>query len=53
MTGFTVKAGMTAYIEVGGVPMVANKLYTVDLLRHELGWDGLLKPDYYEVCSPT
>ena len=39
------------YTEVAGRPMVANKLYTIDLLRHELGWEGLLKPDYHEMAN--
>jgi beta-glucosidase-like glycosyl hydrolase len=39
----------SAYIEIDGVPMVSNRLYTINLLRHELGWDGLLKPDYHEL----
>ena len=31
--------------------MVANKLYLIDMLRHELEWEGLLKPDYHEMAN--
>jgi hypothetical protein len=30
---------MECYIEVGGVPMVSNREYLIDLLRHEMGFE--------------
>lgn len=39
----------SAYIEIDGVPMTSNRAYTVNLLRHDLGWQGVLKPDYQEM----
>lgn len=38
-----------AYTEVSGVPMASNKEYLVDLLREEMGFDGMLVTDYNEV----
>lgn len=34
-----VRTAMECYIEVGGVPMVSNREYLIDLLRHEMGFE--------------
>jgi len=56
-----VKAGvfsaMPNYLEVDGLPMHANKYWLVDVLRKELGFDGMVINDYgapgllYEHCN--
>lgn len=38
-----------AYTEVSGVPMASNKEYLVDLLRGDMGFEGMLVTDYNEV----
>lgn len=44
-----VRTAMECYIEVGGVPMVSNREYLIDLLRHEMGFEGMMITDWKEV----
>ncbi|MBQ3506187.1 MAG: glycoside hydrolase family 3 C-terminal domain-containing protein [Clostridia bacterium] len=56
-----VKAGaygiMPNYLEVDGIPMHANRYWLVDVLRKELGFEGMVINDYgaagllYNVCK--
>ncbi|TYZ67882.1 hypothetical protein PybrP1_008466 [[Pythium] brassicae (nom. inval.)] len=46
-----VHSGMENYISVNGVPTVANKKLMTDLLRHDMGFDGLMVSDFAEVFS--
>ncbi|TYZ68529.1 hypothetical protein PybrP1_003605, partial [[Pythium] brassicae (nom. inval.)] len=44
-----VLSAMENYISVNGVPTVANKKLMTDLLRHDMGFEGLMVTDYAEV----
>ena len=48
-----VKAGamtaMESYISINGVPVVANTKILRDLVRHDMGFDGLIVTDYAEI----
>lgn len=46
-----VKSAMEAYTEVSGVPMASSKEYLVDLLRDEMGFEGMLVTDYNEIAN--
>ncbi|KAH9180192.1 hypothetical protein AeNC1_017164, partial [Aphanomyces euteiches] len=41
--------GMGAYTELNGVPMSANRQTSIDLLRKDLKWDGMLVSDWAEM----
>ena len=42
---------MNAYQEMDGVPCGSSKELLIDLLRHELGFDGLLVSDYFTIAQ--
>lgn len=42
---------MESYTEVDGVPNVANRQNLQRLLRHELGFQGMLVTDYHEIFN--
>lgn len=42
---------MESYTEVDGVPNVANRQTLYRLLRHELGFEGMLVTDYHEIFN--
>lgn len=44
-----VLSGMESYQEVGGEPMVSSRKYLTDLLRKEMGFEGMLVTDYSEI----
>jgi beta-glucosidase len=44
-----VMTGMESYQEVGGEPMVSSRTYLTDLLRKEMGFEGMLVTDYAEI----
>ncbi|CAK4818419.1 unnamed protein product [Aphanomyces euteiches] len=44
-----VMTGMGSYIQLNGVPMSANRRLTIDLLRNDLKWDGMLVSDWAEM----
>ncbi|OQR92659.1 glycoside hydrolase [Achlya hypogyna] len=44
-------SGMSSYVVVNDVPMVANKKLTVDLLRRDMGFDGLLVTDWQDIYN--
>ncbi|GMF18360.1 unnamed protein product [Phytophthora fragariaefolia] len=48
-----IKAGamtaMESYISINGVPVVANTKILRDLVRHDMGFDGLIVTDYAEI----
>jgi len=46
-----VKSAMEAYTEVSGVPMASSREYLVDLLREEMGFEGMLVTDYNEIAN--
>jgi beta-glucosidase len=41
---------MNAYVEVDGVPLASHEGYLTDLLRGELGFDGVVVADYFAVA---
>ncbi|GMG14758.1 unnamed protein product [Phytophthora fragariaefolia] len=41
--------GMESYISVNGVPVIENTKLMTKLLRHDLGFDGLMVSDYGEI----
>ncbi|CAK4080501.1 unnamed protein product, partial [Aphanomyces euteiches] len=41
--------GMGAYTELNGVPLSANRQTSIDLLRKDLKWDGMLVSDWAEM----
>nr|AIG56285.1 secreted protein [Achlya hypogyna] len=44
-------SGMSSYVVVNDVPMVSNKKLTVDLLRRDMGFDGLLVTDWQDIYN--
>lgn len=42
---------MESYTEIDGVPNVANRQTLNRLLRHELGFEGMLVTDYHEIFN--
>jgi beta-glucosidase len=44
-----VKAGMETYASVNGVPVVANSRILEQLVRHDMGFDGLIVTDWAEI----
>ncbi|KAF0740668.1 hypothetical protein Ae201684_004040 [Aphanomyces euteiches] len=44
-----VMTGMGSYIQLNGVPMSANRQTSIDLLRNDLKWDGMLVSDWAEM----
>ncbi|ETN07521.1 hypothetical protein PPTG_13400 [Phytophthora nicotianae INRA-310] len=48
-----IKAGamtaMESYISINGVPVVANTKILQDLVRHDMGFEGLIVTDYAEI----
>ncbi len=42
---------MNAYQEMDGIPCGCNKRLLVDLLRNELGFDGLIVSDYFTIAQ--
>ncbi|CAK5130434.1 unnamed protein product, partial [Aphanomyces euteiches] len=43
-----IMTGMGSYIQLNGVPMSANRQTSIDLLRNDLKWDGMLVSDWAE-----
>lgn len=41
---------MNAYVEIDGVPLAAHEGYLTDLLRGQLGFDGVVVADYFAVA---
>ena len=44
-----VMTAMESYSELGGVPLISNSEYLNDLLRDDMGFDGLLVSDFQEI----
>ena len=44
-----VASAMNAYIEINGQPMASSSQYLTELLRDEMGFDGMLVTDWNEV----
>ncbi|CAK4240453.1 unnamed protein product, partial [Aphanomyces euteiches] len=44
-----IMTGMGSYIQLNGVPMSANRQTSIDLLRNDLKWDGMLVSDWAEM----
>ncbi|EQC24937.1 hypothetical protein SDRG_17174, partial [Saprolegnia diclina VS20] len=44
-------SGMASYEVVNNVPMVSNQKLTVDLLRKDMKFDGLLVTDWFDIYS--
>lgn len=44
-----VKTGMETYASVNGVPVVANNRLLEQLIRHDMGFDGLIVTDWAEI----
>ena len=42
-------SAMESYQEVGGVPMASSKEYLKSLLRHKMGFEGMMVTDYSEI----
>jgi beta-glucosidase len=45
-----VKSVMNAYVDVDGIPMAAHEEYLTDVLREQLGFDGVVVADYFAVA---
>ncbi|KDO28171.1 hypothetical protein SPRG_06218 [Saprolegnia parasitica CBS 223.65] len=44
-----VLSGMTGYASINDVPMVVNEKMTIDLLRQDMGFDGVLVTDWEDI----
>lgn len=44
-----VMSAMESYQEVGGIPMASSKEYLKSLLRHKMGFEGMMVTDYSEI----
>nr|AIG55751.1 secreted protein [Thraustotheca clavata] len=44
-------SGMSSYVVVNDVPMVSNQKLTVDLLRNDMKFDGLLVTDWQDIYN--
>lgn len=42
---------MESYTEVSGIPMASSRDYLIDLLRNDMGFEGMLVTDYNEVIT--
>lgn len=42
---------MEGYHEVGGVPVASSSLYLQDLIREQMGFEGMLVTDYREILN--